>query len=410
MRRLRSPWRTLIATIRLSEYTPSLVDLLPDDAEYIDQTLKKRVDIWRDVGEEMHRLNPNQWVGVVVLPSGRRLESYPKVPVRNLFYMLAVAYKIDPFLVETAAMDRLDELFEFVARYFTDLVEQRLERGLYRSYVEIDENLPTVRGRIAFAEDIRRNYVLRHRTYCRYSDFTWDIPENQVIRQVAHLLSGWGFRRDLRLRLARIDAVMAEVTPTHMPGSAIASFRYNRQNDEYRPLHQLCRLFLEGASLSEDEGAFDFRTFLVDMNKLFEQFITQVLVDRAHGSAVVAPQASLYLGHDKKVFMRPDILISAGGAVTLAADCKYKRIKEEEYKNHDIYQVHAYCTAASVRKGLLIYPQHVSNVNDEVRVRYAEVSIRQKSIDLGKSHRELVGECDSLARFVFNWAAEAASS
>ena len=267
-------------TIRLSEYSPSSVDLSPDDAGYIDRSLKKRIDIWKDVGEEMHRLNPNQWVGVVVLPSGRRLESYPKVPVRNLFYMLAVAYKIDPFLQEQASMDRLDAMLEFVGRYFADLVEQRLERGLYRSYIEVEDNLATVRGRIAFAEDIRRNYVMRHRTYCRYSDFTWDIPENQVIRQVAHLLSGWGFRRDLRLRLARIDAMMAEVTRTNLPGRAVASFRYNRQNDDYKPLHQLCRLFLDGASLSEDEGVFDFRTFLVDMNKLFEEFITQVLLER----------------------------------------------------------------------------------------------------------------------------------
>src|SRR3990170_7831677 len=108
-------------TIQLSEYEKSEpVDLLSEDAEHIARTLRSRIDIWKDVGEETHRLNPNQWVGVVVLPSGRRLESYPKVPVRNLFYMLAVAYKIDPFLQEQASMDRLDAMLEFVGRYFAD--------------------------------------------------------------------------------------------------------------------------------------------------------------------------------------------------------------------------------------------------------------------------------------------------
>ena len=36
-------------------------------------------------------------------------------------------------------------------------------------------------------------------------------------------------------------------------------------------IHQLCRLFLEGASLTEELGVFDFRAFLVDMNKLTYQ-------------------------------------------------------------------------------------------------------------------------------------------
>ncbi len=42
------------------------------------------------------------------------------------------------------------------------------------------DNLGVVRGRIEFARDIRENYVLRQRTYCRYSELIWDIPENQV--------------------------------------------------------------------------------------------------------------------------------------------------------------------------------------------------------------------------------------
>jgi 5-methylcytosine-specific restriction enzyme subunit McrC len=55
-----------------------------------------------------------------------------------------------------------------------------------------------------------------------------------------------------------------------------ASKCYNRLNGEYRQIHRLCGLFLQGASLSEELGPFEFRTFLLDMNKLFEDFVSKV--------------------------------------------------------------------------------------------------------------------------------------
>jgi 5-methylcytosine-specific restriction enzyme subunit McrC len=163
-------------------------------------------------------------------------------------------------------------------------------------------------------------------------------------------------------------------------------------------------LFLEGASLSEDFGAFSFRTFLLDMNKLFETFVTQVLRDRVRGGFVVSAQVRLPLGHERKVFMKPDLILSRAGAAAAVADCKYKIIDSEEYKNHDVYQVLAYCTATGVRRGLLVYPRHVTEVSDEVRVRNSDVVIRQTTIDLGKGYLDLLSECDRFADDAFTWA------
>jgi 5-methylcytosine-specific restriction enzyme subunit McrC len=391
--------------IQLAEYQNWCGELSDEDAEFVWRELSPRMTIRREIHDARYILNPNQFVGIIVLPSGRRLESYPKVPVRNLFYMLAVAFELpSPFREEPTEFERLEEILEFVASFFADCVEERIDRGLHRSYVDEEDNLAAVRGRINFAEDVRRNYVLRHRTYCRYSDFTWDIPENQILRQVAHLLTGWRFRRELRLRLGRIDAALADVTPTILPASILSQFRYNRVNDDYRQLHRLCQLFLEGASLSEDIGPFDFRTFLLDMNRLFEEFVTQILRDRARGGITVGSQIPVHLGHDRKVLMRPDIVVRREAAVALVADCKYKRVEPEEFKNHDHYQLLAYCTATGVRRGLLVYPLHVGEVRDELRVRNTETVIRQTTIDLGKEGAELIGEVDEFAREVFAWA------
>jgi 5-methylcytosine-specific restriction enzyme subunit McrC len=298
----------------------------------------------------------------------------------------------------------LDEILEFVVSFFANLVERRIDQGLYRSYVERDDDLTTVRGRIAFAEDLRRNHVTRHRTYCRYDEFSWDVPENQVIRQVLHLLGGWGFGKELRLRLRGLDAALSEVTPTVLPLGSLDRFQYNRFNEDYRQMHRFCRLFLEGASLSEENGTFDFRTFLVDMDKLFERFVTQVLRERAGARVGVDDQVATQLGYEQKVPIRPDIVVSNGGRVGLVADCKYKRLEPGEFKNHDVYQMHAYCTAMGAQRGLLIYPVHATVVKDSVTIRNTDTTIRQATIDLGKEEiGKLDEECETLARTVFDW-------
>jgi 5-methylcytosine-specific restriction enzyme subunit McrC len=376
-----------------------------EDARFIRSELSGRITLRRDPFGGPYILNPNQYAGVVILPSGLRLQSHPKVPIGNLFYMIAVASDLPlPFREQMALYDRLEIVLEFIATYFGDRVEDRIKQGLHRSYVEREENLPLVRGRIDFTQDMRLNTILRHRKYCRFAEFTWDIPENQILRQVLHLLAGAQFSRATRVRLGQLEDALAELTPTMFPSGAIDRFHYHRFNDDYRHLHQLCQLFLEGASLSEELGVVDFRTFLVDMNALFEKFIAQVLTEAVRAGILIERQTNAHLDLTRKVLMRPDIVVWRSGAVRLVADTKYKVVESVEFPNHDVYQVLAYCTALAVPRGLLIYPLHAVEARDTVHVKKAEVKIRRITIDLSGSLAALRTACDDLAEEVFGLA------
>jgi 5-methylcytosine-specific restriction enzyme subunit McrC len=273
----------ILGPILLKEYEDQSVSLAEADAEFISKYLVGKISINRDFRGTKFVLNAGQHVGVIVLPSERRIEIRPKIPVTNLFYMLAVAFHLPTFRAEIAKSERLDDIFEFIANVFAGFVEERVNAGLYRWYIEERENLAHLRGRIEFAEDSRQNHILRQRTYCRFDEFSWDIPENQVIRQVCHLLSGWNFTPKTCQRLAQIDAELAEITRSRFSAGDVGKFQYHRLNEDYRDLHQLCRLFLDAASVSEDVGAFRFRAFLVDMNKLFEDFVCAVLTSEHPG-------------------------------------------------------------------------------------------------------------------------------
>jgi len=385
--------------IRLTEHQDQDLDLAREDADYIRTVLGlPAVHLFGGA----YRLNPKQFAGVATLPSGRRFESRPKIPLRNVLYLMSVAYEQPALLDETADFTEFEDMLEVVAAFFAAMVEERLRLGLYRAYVEKEDNLPVVRGRITFAEDARRNFALRHRTYCRFSEFDWDVPENQVIRQVVRLLAGWDFKPALRIRLGRLDAILDEVMPGTMAPADVRRFRYHRLNAAYQPLHRLCELFLAGSSAAEGEGDALFQGFLVDMNQLFEFFVTAILKEHRPTGVSVEDQAGLYLGEGRRLDMRADIVIRRGSA-GLVADCKYKRTGPEQPINTDYYQILAYCTAAGVKRGLLLYPKHELETEDELPVMNSEVHIGRLHIDLDKDWKVLADESRRFSDKVFGY-------
>ncbi len=401
--------------LELTTFADSVVSLPPEDAAFVSTRLGNKLRIRRSLEAPTYVINPQQYVGVVALPSGRKLTISPRIPTANLLYMLGVAYQFpNPFYQDLEQFEDLEELLEPVAEFFADLVDERIRAGLHRAYIDLEDNLPVVRGRIDFPRDLARNAVLRNRVYCRYSELTWDVPENQIIRYVCYLLCGWTFRRrDLQRRLVSLYAELEEVSLRAFTADDARGLRYHRFNEPYRRLHALCALFLEAASLSEASGTTEFRTFLLDANALFEEFVTQSLLDRISPPWDLSPQVPIALGQAGQVPMRPDLVVLRGAAAWAVADCKYKRVQSEsDYLQHDYYQVLAYCTALGVTCGVLIYPRHEGGIEDQVQVQNTGIVLHRLLVDLSTPPAGLAHECDRLAeqliaRCLLNYAGAA---
>jgi 5-methylcytosine-specific restriction enzyme subunit McrC len=398
-------------TFTLTEYRPEALPVDNMDARWLAILEPRRFEVWPETGSDRWIVSPGSTVGVLELPSGSRLRCQPKAPVRNVFYMLATAYGFrDPFLDQALAFERIDELFDFLVEHLANLIDARLERGLYRAYVERQDNLPAVRGRILIAEDVRRNAVLRHRTFCQYTEFTWDIPENRVIRQTVFAMSRLVRSPVLQQRLAALDRALGEIDPAPLPLSRFDTFHYHRLNDDYRPIHRLCRLLLEGASVSEQTGDLGFRAFLLDMNQLYETFLSVALRDALGDGLELTSQRVRHLDRDNRVTIRPDLAVLAGGIPCVIADAKYKLTSGPGQGHADLYQMLAYCTAEQVHRGVLIYPRWEGAGASTVRVRNSPVEIERFSIDLGGSIADIQTEVRRLAsrlRFLAGTSAHA---
>ncbi|HEV7677953.1 MAG TPA: hypothetical protein VGQ42_05260 [Candidatus Dormibacteraeota bacterium] len=390
-----------MSAIRLAEYgSQTAEELTRDDLGFLTSRYRQAVVATVDPVSLLPRLTASSWVGVIVLPSGCEIRITTKVPVANLFYMLAVVNDWQFRSEDVAGYATEATILYVVARYFRDQLLALDGRGLYRAYTDVSDNLAAVRGRIDLPHDLRQNLIERERTACIFSEFTRDIRENQFLRQTAHLLSECGLVDDFAPDFARIDYWWSDVRRTsHSPDMA-TSFTYHRLNEHYRSVHQLAALLLRWLSPDGSDGDRRFPAFLVNMNDLYEKFIRQSIVDRASGTMRVRKPRRLPLDRASSAHIQPDLLFEHHSRPILVGDCKYKRTGVKTDSDSDLYQMVAYCTALGLETGVLVYPRHLADVNDELVLRGSPIRLLRMTVDLGLPLSELRSEtnrlCDDL--------------
>ena len=104
--------------------------------------------------------------------------------------------------------------------------------------------------------------------------------------------------------------------------------------------------------------------------------------------------------------MRPDLVIRGPGRAVAALDCYYKRLETWQYKNHDQYQILAYCTALDLPRGMLVYPRHEQGLDQTIQVRNSEIRIRQISIDHGGDQPAFAEVCKAFVARVTTWSSD----
>lgn len=391
----------------LSEYYSGPVKLDQEDASFVADCLKFGVSgPWTG---DLYQIEVRSHVCRALLPSSKRLvRVQPKMPIRNVLEMLGVAYGLytkkhgDPFGdLGEAEYERAPEIFETLVRYFLDKIEAKLMRGLMSDYVWREDDLTTIRGRISFDLHIRHSLIQRDRISCRFSEFLRDIPENQVLLWTLFVLSRMDFwmeetKRRIFAAIKQFHGVSLKV---HRRGE-FPEFHYHRLNDDYKDLHAWARLFVNMTAFSDKVGEIRFRGFLLDMNDLFEKYISQAFLEN-HGQFEVKDQRRGLLFEERDVPIRPDLTILLNGRPVAVVDAKYKRTHEEEFKNFDVYQMIAYSTALGVDSAFLIYPEEdESDSAWQGRVRRSPIRVSVHTVNLAEEGTSLRQQARILAEKV----------
>lgn len=290
------------------------------------------------------------------------------------------------------AMEGLS-LLDLVISLLCGVAEGLVRGGLRADYVEREENLSAIRGRFLPDRQELERLGLLDRLLCRFDEHEQDIFDNQLV--AAALLQGSRIAQDtgLRRRTRSIAAVFEDACDPFAVDPPVDRHRlvYDRLNQHYEPAHQLALLLLE--NLGPDEllrgGATRSYSFLINMNLLFEQFVTRVLEqildrDAFTTEAQFRSRSIIWrLDTDESyASLIPDVLVRRRDRPTaqVPVDAKYKLYGTDDTKvdSGDLAQVFLYSYAFAgpdtpSPSGAIVHPTRTSGepgvLNLEVRRR-----------------------------------------
>ena len=342
--------------------------------------LAPRMDIdWLDGGQV--KVTTHSWVGVVRF-SAIEIRVVPKLIGGNLRVLRMIEYSEGIRLLEHLPTERPlpgdgNDLFDLIVLLLTEETKALVRDGLIRDYHLVDDSIDVLRGRMRVREQFLRRYGQLHRIECAFDEFDGDVPENQLLaaalQVAAPRVGDLGVRNSARV----FGGVMNEVCEVRTRDAAWydRNIRYGRRNERYRSAHALALLVLRGLAFTDpvNKSTLNLTSFMVDMNAIFERFVTRLVINSLAGTPLQAraQQSILAVILDEETGdtysrIRPDLMIEDTTTKhTVPIDVKYKLYDAvKKISSADIYQsfVYAYSLAADAdnpRAGL-IYPTTTS--------------------------------------------------
>jgi 5-methylcytosine-specific restriction enzyme subunit McrC len=321
----------------------------------------------------------------------------PKARLPNLLAMMDVEVPSEAWRREVIALQSDPDLLSAMARLFCVACEYATARGLRRSYVTHEESLVSPRGRIDVAQ-IARRPGLPMPVPCRFDEHTADIPINRLLRaaveQVRRIPAlGPRWKHRLHAQLAELSEV---VTPI-VDSSWVPTWQPAPMERHYETAVRLAHLLVSRLSLRDEVGETPSNTFLLNMNDLFEKWVTRQLAKHVRGLQVVA-QHGVSLGVAREIPMNPDITFWRDRKVVAVADCKYKLMHDGDGRSADYYQALAYATAYDLHDAWLIYARFSGDpTGSSVRVRNTDRSLHTVGIDLTGPIQQAIEQLRHLA-------------
>ena len=315
-------------------------------------------------------ISARSWVGVIRFHHFE-LHIEPKLVGDHLQLVELIDYAtgigaLDRHPAERTLKEGGSSLFDIIALLFVETCERLVRGGLLTDYVEVEDDIPVIRGKLLLEKQILRRFGRIDRLQCRYDEYMTDIIENQILLAGLSVCARRVSHPDVAMRVRRLVTIFSEVCELRGLDLRLtrASLVYNRMNGHYLESHGLAWLIFDGLGIDDVFAAGSRRcfAFLLDMNKLFEGFISRWLQQVLSGNDFhVIPQrrdrtilwnADLSRPYSSVV---PDVLIEKKGKPksALPVDAKYKLYDQRNIATSDIYQTFLYAYAYGESHALL---------------------------------------------------------
>lgn len=318
---------------------------------------------------------------------------------------------------EDVSKEEFANIHNLFAAILAKGIGKQLKKGLYKEYIDKNENLMTLRGRINMQGTIRNKMMKKTVLSCDYDELSENNLLNQILKTTVFILIRHAnvenkYKDDLIKKMTFFSNVDI-IEPNIIKWSALElQHNYN----SYRLLINICQLILEGMLLTTDTGSYKLANYIDErhMHTLYEKFILEYYRKEYPTLSVNASQIQWVIDDNEKNLlptMQSDITLSYGNKV-LIIDAKFwehttqYRYETNKIHSSNLYQIFTYVKnkdASFVESchevaGMLLYARTDELVQPDESYNMSGNKISVKTLDLNCEFKEISNQLDLIVK------------
>lgn len=330
------------------------------------------------------QIKVKNYVGIIETADGVSVEILPKIHLnkskdetfdtKKIFLKMLSHLKDSPFVSLKNAHLFTDSNFPILEVFINSFVaetENAFSQGVKSDYLTEEENLNFFRGKLQISSNIKLNSTKRTSFYCKFTEFSQNIPQNRIIKtallKLVKITKSHLNRTALSKILSYLDTIDNSI---NVQQDISLSKSQNRLFEKYKTLLEWSEIFLLNKSFTNFKGDSLNTAILFPMEKIFEDYIGFLFSRFATCYRVKLQDKTYFLVEEHlnspKFRLNPDLYLENGTLERIIIDTKWKLIDENAYsKNYcitsaDMYQLYAYGRKYSANekkpKLIMIYP------------------------------------------------------
>ena len=310
--------------------------------------------------------------------------------------------------IETECFENIQDLF---AAILAIGITSQLKQGLNREYIENQEPLSTLKGKINIRESIQLKLRNINRLYCCFDELSENHYMNQILKTTARfLVNDSNVQRENKNLLKKALLFFSNVDILEPLTINWQRLNYNRNNASYRMMMNICYLVLHELLLTTEDGKQKLASFLDDqtMSRLYEKFILEYY--KKHFSQYYPASREIKWDTTGTMDFLPNMKSDTmlfDGHKKLIIDAKYYgKIMQTQYntdtfRSNNLYQIFTYVknedkNNTGLVSGMLIYAKTDEIIIPSITYSLGSNQISVKTLDLGKDFSILRKQLDAI--------------
>lgn len=311
--------------------------------------------------------------------------------------------------------EEFENIYELFSEILIIALNKLIKRGIEKSYINKEEKLSTIRGKINISESITP-YIKHKQIVCTFDEFAVNSYKNRIIKSTLNLLIKSDITTKRRKKIKRLLVYFNDVDLIDLR-SINWNINYNRNNKIYLLIMNICNMII--SSMLQNPHDNKYKLVELDeeyMHRLYEKFILKYY-RREHKQLKVEASFIDWIVDDNYMLprMKSDITLSNEDKI-LIIDAKYYEKTMREYyetkrlNSANLYQIFTYVKNKQKKvedecllvSGMLLYAKTDEEITPDYTYNMSGNIIATRTLDLNVEFEVIKNQLDAIVTEFFD--------